>query len=539
MKSLVMLITLILFSSIAVAQEGITLVTPQSTPCYGVAEFVINITDPAFANPFTDSEVMGTFTAGKDILNVNGFADSQDGSVFRLRFSPEKANTTYDYHITFTSVSNKKEFSGKLRSKAAAGKGPVIVDPANPKHFIYASTGEPFFHLGYTAYGLVDPANDDRQVEATIRYCKENGFNKIRFLLSGYPRDFDNRTSSDVEHGVPADPWKSLNYGSMPGRVNPLPTWIGSAHKYDFTRFNVSFWQRVDRAVRLMNENGIIATCIFQIEKQDLPKELGTLTENEYRLYKYGVARLAAFSNVWWDLGNEHNEFRKPAWGNTMGDFVKANDPYDRLASAHAYAEFFYNDSKWADFIITQQYGDLDSVHNWTLKFNSVPKPYVNEEYGYEGITDKPVGHGMNRAWVRKCHWAIAMAGGYATYGDWSDGVSYFYMGFPGKGQAVTDLKNLRSFFESTEFNMLRPADNLTSNGYCMSVPGRVYVFYLPDGGSSSVDLSEAGKGQATGNWFDPVSGKWSEAISIQKGKASIKAPSEGKDWVFLVSPGK
>ena len=205
-----------------------------------------------------------------------------------------------------------------------------------------------------------------------------------------------------------------------------MPAWQRQAHNYDFERFNVAHWQRVDRVVRLMRENGIVATCIIVIEKQNLPKELGIFTENEYRLYQYAVSRLAAFDNVWWDLGNEHNEYRDAAWGNKMGDFVKEKDPYKRLASVHAYADFFYNDSPWADFIITQQYGDVDSVHNWVLKYYDVPKPYVNEEYGYEGSIDKPVGHGMNSEWVRRCHWAIAMAGGYATYGDWSNGTSYF-----------------------------------------------------------------------------------------------------------------
>jgi hypothetical protein len=149
-----------------------------------------------------------------------------------------------------------------------------------------------------------------------------------------------------------------------------------------------------------MRERGIVATCIVTIEKQDLPKEYGRLTEHELRLYRYAIARLAAFDNVWWDLGNEHNEFRDPAWGEAMGAVVKALDPYDRLTSAHAYAEFPYSGSAWADYIITQHYGDEQAVRSWTLKHLAVPKPYVNEEYGYEGSLDKP-GHGQNADWIR------------------------------------------------------------------------------------------------------------------------------------------
>ena len=520
---------------IVASQTDVSLVAPGPTPQYGIAEFVVNIKNPFFDNPFTDADVTATFTTDDTAADVNGFADSQDGTLYRLRFSPEQAGKEYNYKITFQAGNFVKSFTGKIQSLASSDKGPVIADPANPKHFIYKGSKEPFFHLGNTLYNLLDISNDDSRVESTIKFCKENGFNKIRFLLSGYPRDFDNRTSDDVDHGVPEDPWKSLNYGALPGTVNPIPTWLGKAHAYEFTRFNVAFWQRVDRTVMLMKENGIIATCIFIIEKQSLPRELGNLSENEYLLYKYGIARLAAYNNVWWDLGNEHNEFRTAEWGNTMGDFVKKNDPYDRLASAHAYADFFYNDSPWADFIITQQYGDPDSVHNWTLKFNQVPKPYVNEEYGYEGLTDKPVGHGMNSNWIRKCHWAIALAGGYGTYGDWSKGVSYFYMGFPGQGEAPLQLKILKTFFEALPFSRMVPSDNLTNNGYCLALTPDTYVFYLPEGGTAEVDLSGAAKKKLTGKWFNPVTGQWGENVRLKRKIKTVVAP-DGNDWVLLVA---
>ncbi|MFH1515289.1 MAG: putative collagen-binding domain-containing protein [bacterium] len=538
MKKILLLIFQLYVISSVYAQNEVSLEAPSTAPQYGVAEFVFRVQGVTIRNPFTDIEIKGTYVSGNTRFSVDGFADSQDGSLFRLRFSPEIANTTYTYDISFKGSGVTKNFTGKLVSTAPQDKGPVIVDPLRPKHFIYAGTKEPFFHIGCTEYHLLDISNDDSQVEATINYCQQYGFNKIRFLLSGYPRDYDNRTSDDVDHGVPEDPWEAPNYGSLPGKVNPLPTWLGKPHDYDFERFNVIHWQRVDRAVRLLKEKWIIATCIIQIEKQNLPKEIGELTANEYRLYQYAVARLSAFNNVWWDLGNEHNEFRKPAWGNTMGDFVKEKDPYDRLASAHAYADFFYSDSPWADFIITQQYGDVDSVHNWALKYYKVPKPYVNEEYGYEGRTEKPIGHGMNSEWVRKCHWAIAMAGGYGTYGDWSNGVSYFYMGIPGPGKAALHLKYLKSFFESLSYNEMTPSDDLTTNGYCLSKPQELYILYLPEGGSAEINLSNSAKKQLSAKWFDPVTGEWSLKNVLRKGKNLVNAPSE-KDWVCLISTGK
>lgn len=517
------------------AQTDIKLEAPASVDRFEVAEFVVRVTDPAFKNPFTDVELTAVFKANNTSVHVTGFADSPDGSVFRLRFSLEMENARYHYEVTFKGGGLNRSFKGSLKSRSSNRPGPVIVDAAHPKHFIYKASKQPFYHLGYTAYHLLDPSNDDAQIASTIDYCLKNGFNKIRFLLTGYPRDHDNRTSTDTEHGVPDDPAKAPNYGSLPGRLNPLPAWPGKPHQYNFERFNVSYWQRVDRAVKLMRDKGIIATCIFIIEKQDLPKELGALTKNEYGLYRYAIARLAAFDNVWWDLGNEHNEFLDIAWGNTMETFVKAADPYNRLVSAHAYDDFLYKGASWADFIITQQYGEVEEVNNWAQNYWPIPKPYINEEYGYEGSIDKAVGHGMSGEWVRRCHWAIAMSGGYATYGDWSGGVSYFYMGIPGQGKAAVQLKHLRSFFEGLPFNKMTPNNKLISKGFCLAKLAESYVFYLPQGGAAQVDLGSANQERLNARWFDPRTGKWQHCPALIKGKNNLIAPTTD-DWVLLVN---
>ncbi|HZK68593.1 MAG TPA: DUF4038 domain-containing protein [Paludibacter sp.] len=538
MKITIIFILLLVVTLTLSAQTDIALEAPGRTPRFGVAEFVVRVNSPSFKNPFTEVEFIGVFTANNTSIRVIGFADSQDGSVFRLRFSPEVANVSYRYELTFKGGGYDRTFTGTLQSKSSNEPGPVIVDPVRPKHFIYEGSRKPFYHLGFTAYNLIDPSNDDAQVESTIDYCRRNGFNKVRFLLTGYPRDFDNRKSTDVDHGVPADPSQALNYGSLPGRLNPLPAWLGQPHHYNFERFNVTYWQRIDRAVKLMRKHGIIATCIIIIEKQDLPKELGVLTKDEYRLYRYAIARLAAFDNVWWDLGNEHNEYRNTDWGNTMGKFVKAVDPYQRLTSVHGYDKFLYSNSKWADFIITQQYGDVQDMHDWALKYWAVPKPYINEEYGYEGNTDKPVGHGQNSIWVRRCHWAIAMAGGYATYGDWSGGVSYFYMGFPGPGKAAVQLKYLRSFFEALPFSDMTPNDSLIIQGFCLAKLRETYVFYLPQGGPAKVDLSSTNSDRLNARWFDPRTGKYQNCPALHNGKNTVIAPTKD-DWVLLVRNGK
>jgi len=532
------IVAVLVCQALAAARIEVSLVEqPKVVACFEAAEFVIKVSaegSPPFKNPFTDAELTGAFE-GPDgsSLKVGGFCDSQDGSVYRLRFCPHRVGI-YDCDLSFHADGVEKKLASKFICEPSNNSGPVIVDPNNPKHFMYAGSKKHFYHLGYTAYHLLDPSNDDSQVEAVIDYGLRHGFNKIRFLLTGYPRDTDKRTSADVEFGV-TDPWKAPNYGSEPGQVNALAAWLGQPHNYDWTRFNVAYWQRIDHTVKLMRQKGIVATCIITIEKQDLPKEYGRLTEHEYRLYRYAVARLAAFDNVWFDLGNEHNEFRDKLWGDTMGTFVKKCDPFGRLASAHGYDQFFYTDSTWADFIITQQYGEPQKVHQWALKYYATPKPYINEEYGYEGSLDKP-GHGQSADLVRKCHWAIAMAGGYATYGDWSNGTSYFYMGHAGPGKAALQLKHLRSYFEKLPFWELTPHDELVTSGFCLAKPPEHFVFYFPTGGRITINLESAGGKTLASNWFDPQTGGYVPGPALNAGKNTITCPSS-EDWVLYVQP--
>ncbi len=506
---------LVLICVAAAPAQSIRLDAPSSVPAYELAEFVLHIPSPAFPNPFTEPAPTAEITPPTGPKqSVTGFADANDGAVFRLRYSPSQPGT-HRYLIRMGTFRQKGEFT----ATAAIGDGPVQPDPQHPKHFRYAS-GKPFYHLGYTAYHLLDPSKSEKEIESVIDYCRRHGFNKIRFLLSGYPRDTATRTSTDNEFGV-ADPTRAPNYGAPPGRVNPLPAWPGRPHAYDFTRFHLPHWRRAENAILAMRRRGIEATVIVTIEKQNLFDEYGRLSDHELRLYRYAFARLGAYSNVWWDLANEHNEFRDKAWGDAMGAFLRAIDPHRRLASAHAHADFWYGDSPWATYIITQQYGTEKEVYAWARKHASIPKPYVNEEYGYEGPNNAPR-HLQNADWTRRNHWAIAMAGGYATYGDWSNGIAYFYSGDPGPGIAATQLKHLRTFFEALPFNRLTPCPESPENAFCLTGPDNLRIYYLPAGGSLPNTVAREIRR------YNPRTGEWTSL-------ATPTTPT-GEDWALTLT---
>jgi len=518
---------------------------PSVVPRFEVGEVRIRIGNPTFKNPFREVKVLGVFTTQSERLEVPGFCDSEDGSLFLIRFAPPRADTAWRCEIRVSLPSGRRVFLGRIWAARSENKGPVVPDPLHPRHFIYAGTGEHFYHLGYTAYHLLDAGKGDADVRRTIDYCARNGFNKIRFLLSGYPRDDDRRSPEQVPTDAvrKKDPWKLTNYGAPPGKCLPVPAWPGRPHKYDFTRFNIPFWRKCDRAVRYMLRKGIVATCILTIEKQNLPREYGSLTEAEESFYKYAAARLGAFSNVWWDLGNEHNEYRWPGgakavddprsrrWARLMGATLRTWSPYLRVISAHAYDVWIYDNDRWAAYVLTQQYGTPEEVNAWALKYGAITKPYVNEEYGYEGYRDKWE-HGENAELVRRDHWAIALAGGYATYGDWTEGAP-FYTGLAGNGRAAGLLKHLRAFFEEFPYWEFEPANHLLEGGFCLGKMGEVYLVYLPKGGTAKIKLP----GRFGLKWFNPRTGQWRQGALVE-GEAQLAAP-DGNDWAAALQVKK
>ena len=530
-NNLIILFVCILVLSTGSVQANITIKPgPSTIPCFDVFEIILQSNSPYEGNPFTDVKVSATFTPeGGSPIEVEGFCDDQKGRCFSVRFCPSLTEIEYRYSLKI-SIDASKEYTGSFVTTKPYGMEPVVVNTENPKHFQFALSRQPFYHMGLTAYHLLDPSNNNQQIEELLDYCIKYGFNKVRFLLTGYPRDTDTRNKS--EYTLQGDPWKLPNYGAPPGEVNPLPAWLGEPHKYDFTRFNVAYWQKIDSVVRAMRDRGIIATCIIAIEKQNLPNEYGVLTNHEKRLYHYAVARLAAFSNVWWDLGNEHNEYRKSDWAPKMGSLVKKWDPYDRLCSAHGYEDWNYDNQSWADYIITQQYGNCSEVNEWVLKYLKTPKPYVNEEYGYEGKLDKP-SHGQNTDWVRKCHWSIAMAGGYATYGDWSPGTA-FYTGHIGGGKAPAQLRYLRKTFESIPYTQMEPHNELVGKeAFCLAKEGEVYLVYLADVIETVLHIKPIAQGYRI-IWINPRTGERTSPVKTKEHKIILRPPSSN-DWAAII----
>ncbi|MRR10769.1 DUF5060 domain-containing protein, partial [bacterium] len=64
----------------------------DSASCYDFLEWTVSVPEPVISNPFTEAVLEGRFTLeGEAGIKVDGFCDSEDGKLFRIRFMPARA----------------------------------------------------------------------------------------------------------------------------------------------------------------------------------------------------------------------------------------------------------------------------------------------------------------------------------------------------------------------------------------------------------------------------------------------------------------
>src|SRR4030095_8211677 len=88
----------------------------DSVEAYDFVEVSVNVEGPDAASPVIDVKVNGSFAkAGGSATTVEGFCDSADGSVFRIRFMPSSPGE-YSYSIAYRQGSFESSHSGKFRA---------------------------------------------------------------------------------------------------------------------------------------------------------------------------------------------------------------------------------------------------------------------------------------------------------------------------------------------------------------------------------------------------------------------------------------
>jgi hypothetical protein len=173
-------------------------------------------------------------------------------------------------------------------------------------------------------------------------------------------------------------------------------------------------------------------------------------------------------------------------------------------------------------------------------------KPVLNTENGYEYLrghpTERKQVHHTDK--VRRTAWRIVCAGGYVAAGFhgtighsdvWNriDAPNHYTFVVRDEG-ATAQLATLYKFFVALPFWRMQPFSGVEGEAEALADPGRIYVVYLPHGGSATVDLTAADSLKA--RWFNPRAGEFTELglITPKQHSQAFTAP-DTNDWALLL----
>jgi hypothetical protein len=500
----------------------------ESVEAYDFIEVTVNVTTPDVHNPFTDAALRGSFrkAGAKEQIDVEGFCDSADGSVFRIRFMPATPGE-YTYSVAYRQGDFERTFAGKFHATDGHRRGPIRVDRQYPWHFIWEGTGEHYFFNGTTAFWVMG-WRDDKIIRDNIDRLHKLKIDRMRVLIAG---------TTTMTWGEPVMTGENFTMLLHPWVVQSPESFENPGT--DFTRYNIAYWQKWERMLHYAREHDMIISAVLDIATHNDHVPAGS--EDERRYIRYTVARLSAFSNLTYDLGDDLDSFRDEKWAHETGTLIESWDPYKHLASSHPVnIEHQDRASEWMGFTSIQEWSRRQ--HALMLEQRQIQLktgriiPQTNEEYGYEDHYPQwaPAPPGDSSETLRRMAWEIAMAGAYGTAGEscrrgtniWPNTGGGWINGRGDDSMVMLKgYEHMVDFLTSFEWWKTDPHDELVDNGaYCLAKPGEVYAVYLPKGGKVTVKLEP---GTYDAEWFDANTGE------------TVPSPSaEGPAWTSPNAPG-
>jgi hypothetical protein len=507
----------------------------SSADTYDFVEVTLNVKNPDARNPFTDVSVSGSFemTATGRHWQVEGFCDSPDGAVYRIRFMPPAAGS-YKYNISYRQGAFRKAYAGVFRAVDTHRKGPIRIDPKYRWHFIWEGTGEHYFSNGTTAYWLTG-WREERIIRFSIDRLHRLKINRMRVTVAGRSNRF---------YGEPV--MIGDNYTNLP---TPWPAERPDdfTHPgFDYTRFDVPFWRKFERMLRYARDEDMIISVVLDMNDNKIHPAAGS--EDERRFIRYAVSRFSAFSNITWDLGDDLEGYRSDQWTHDTGTLIEQWDPYRHLATSHP-IKTVHQDRASAWFGFTSYQDWSRKQHALMLESRELQKktgriiPQTNEEYGYEDHYPPWAEPGSDSADIlRRTAWDIVMAGGYQTAGEtcrrgtniapdtgggWMNGrgddTMTMFLGY----------EHMVDFFTSFEWWKTDPHDDLVDRGaYCLAKPGETYALYLPKGGKVTVKLEP---GSYSAIWFSALTGEKIALPAAQGPSWTSPESPDQNDWALLL----
>ena len=546
------------------------------------------------ANPFLDYRMYVTFIKGNKTVVVPGYyaadgnagnSGSDSGNKWRCHFSPsEKGEWTWS--VSFRKASNIAVDDQPMAGEACGfdgEKGSFNIASSNKMAPDFRAkgmlqyTGEHYFQFAQTKEyflkgGADSPENFLAYNEIDNTYDADAGSGSYEHI-GGFIHEYKPH-KQDWNQGDPS--WKDGKGKGIIGALNYLSekemnsvyfltynldggdgrdVWMWSDEN-ERERFDCSKLDQWEIIFEHMDKRGLMLHVVTQETEND-HKLGGSVGLNLHRklYYRELVARFGHHLALVWNLGEENNT--PDADRKKIAAYIRSLDPYDHPITVHTQHNVtlkFYNDLLGDEnFEATSIQSDFNNFHDEAviLRKRSAEAgrkwAIFYDEQGPASRGVLPDGDDPTHDIVRKQGlWGNLMGGGAGV--EWYFGHQYDHMDINCEDWRSRDnmwdqTRHALNFFQTyLPFWEMTPSDQLTSadDDYCFAKEGEVYAVFLPNGGTTKLDLSMA-NGEFDIQWYNPRKGGTLEEGTVKSVKGGDwveigTAPSEiHEDWTILI----
>ncbi|MFC0210847.1 DUF5605 domain-containing protein [Paenibacillus chartarius] len=418
---------------------------PDTVPRFGL--FELELEGPAQGNPYKDVRLGARFRSGPNYAEAEGFYDG-DG-IYRIRFMPcEEGEWTY---VTESGCSSLDGIEGKFVCRAASPgeHGPVRV--TNGVHFGH-SDGTRYAPFGTTS--LAWHLQSETLRSRTLQTLAEAPFNKLRMCVL------------PIAGGAGTD-----DFGLFPFEGSPQAG-------FDFTRFHPPYFAHLERCIKQLAELGIQAELILFHPYGDRRWGFDRMrAEDDDRYVRYVVARLAAFSNVWWSLACEYDllEHKRSEDWRRLFRIIGEYDSGGHVRSISGRTTWYDTGLPWITHA-SLRHADVKVASDCTRQYG---KPAIIDECGAEGNLPDRWGSLTPEELVMHV-WEGTFRGGYVGHSEsyeHPDGLLWRLHGGLLRGESVPRIAFLRRIVEEAPARMLYTSDSY--DAATISVRGEYYLQYF------------------------------------------------------------
>jgi Domain of unknown function (DUF5060)/Putative collagen-binding domain of a collagenase len=511
-----------------------------------------NTSETATVNPFLNYRLDVTFTSpsGKSYRIPGHYAadgnaadsSASSGGKWRVYFTPNEEGL-WSYVASFRSGTNIAVNSDPLAGAPVSfdgERGSFYIGPTDKtgrdhrgkgllryvgKHYLrFEGTGEYFLKAGanspenFLAYNEFDGTYD-------------NGGIIPNFLHSYTPHNIDWGAASPTwKNGKGKGIIGALNYlaakgmnsvyfltMNVDGDGDDVWPWTSHTERY---RFDISKLDQWEIVFSHMDKLGILLHVVTQEQENDQLLDGGGLGTQRKLYYRELISRFGHHLAIIWNLGEENTntDTQRKAFAN----YFHVLDAYQHPVVVHTFPDqigiVFTPLLGFSHFEgPSLQLSDVSLVHSETKKWisnsaQSGRKWFVSQDEigpARDGVVPDVNDYGHDQ--IRKqVLWGNLMAGGAGV--EW-----YFGHAWPNSDRNCEDWRSREEMWNLTKraidffrrylpFQDMVSADYLAAGSYTLAKPGQIYAVYLPNGGSTSLDLG-TNTATFTVRWYNPRTG--------------------------------